>query len=216
MLKNSLLLTKINTKISFCNFRQIIKYFLNQRWSSNLIKIESKHFFSENNKIGHKAKITQIYEYTNAEAKARSIFWVNIIYIYGNSILLHLDIFDPAMGYFHGMMLTLSVTLGWTFLFVIGNVIQKTIYKIYRVEESNSKTFYKIEFIPYFKKSSYEIISKTDVVDYTQSNIENFHFFRLKCKKYKKVYINTHKNLYEYDLDIQREFKNLVSTGLEN
>jgi hypothetical protein len=216
MLKNKLLILKPFTKLRnyYVSLNKI--YILNYRAVSNINKINSKYFSTQNEKISSKTKVTQIYEYTNAENKARAFFWLNMLYIYGNSFLLHLDIFDPAMGYFHGVMLTLSVTMGWAVLLLMGNVIQKTVYKIHRIEEYNKKPVYKIEYISYFKKSSFDIFTKTDVVDYTQSNIENFHFFRLRNKNYKKIYVNTHKNLYEYEPEIQREFKNLVSTGLEN
>lgn len=186
----------------------------NSASKSNSNDEKPKIFFENEN-----TKLTQIYEYKNATGKLRYMYWIHMIYIYGNSILLSFEIFDPAMGYFHGLMLTLSLTLGWGSLLIIGNIMKRTVYKISRVEniEPNSKKnkFYKIEYLPFLTKGKSEIIERYDLVDYSLSNLENFHFARIRSNKYKKIYINTHKNIYESQEILNKEFKSLVSGGLE-
>lgn len=70
-------------------------------------------------------------------------------FIYGNSALLFLEIFDPVYGYFHGIMLALSLSFGYGFLFVIGYVAQKTIHIIEEVDNEKSK----VTFLSYYRVS---------------------------------------------------------------
>jgi hypothetical protein len=68
-------------------------------------------------------------------------------YIYGNSTLLLFEIIQPTFGYFHGLMLSLSLCMGWASFLIIGNIIQKTIYKIYKSRRGT----YKVQYFPFFK-----------------------------------------------------------------
>jgi hypothetical protein len=176
---------------------------------------KSKIFFDNEN-----SKFTQIYEYKNATGKLKYLYWIHMLYIYGNSILLSFEIFDPAMGYFHGLMLSLSLSLGWGSLLIIGNIMKRTVHKISRIENiadpsSKKNKLYKIEYLPFLTKGKSEIVEAYDLVDYSMSNLENFHFARIRSNKYKKIYFNTHKNIYESQEPLHKEFKSFVSGGLE-
>lgn len=70
-----------------------------------------------------------------------------MIYIYGNSILFFCEMFAPAFGYFHGLMLLLSLGMGWGSFFLIGNILKKTIYEVYKTRKGQ----YKVKYISFFK-----------------------------------------------------------------
>ena len=73
----------------------------------------------------------------------------------------------------------------------------------------------KIEYLSFLQKGKQDIVDRYELVDYTMSNIENFHFLRIRSNKYKKLYINTHKNIFENQEPLQKEFRKIVSGGLE-
>jgi hypothetical protein len=227
MLKNLKFLREINFSNKFLksnlNFKFNFKFFSTHNPSTpprstppNTPKTESTKIYLDLDN----SKLTQIYEYKNATDKLRYLYWGHILYIYGNSILLSFEIFDPAMGYFHGLMLSLSLSLGWGSLMIIGNIMKRTVHKIYRVENlsdpsSKKNKLYKIEYLSFIKKGKSEVVDRYDLVDYSMSNLENFHFMRIRSNKYKKIYVNTHKNIFEANETLHREFKDVVSGGLE-
>jgi hypothetical protein len=204
--------------LKFCNlnnFQQIRN--MNLKQTNSFLKITINKFSIKPEILQENVKLTQIYEYQNASQKLRTLYWLHMLYIYGNSALLYFEIFDPTMGYFHGLMLTLSLSLGWASLIVISNIMKRTVYKIYKVNDplSKSKTLYKFEYLPFLFKSRSDIIDRYDLVEYTMSNLENFHYVRIRSNNYKKVYINTNKNAYEGHEDLHKEFKTVISSGLE-
>ena len=76
-----------------------------------------------------------------------------MFYIYANSILLYHEILNPSkkffnkvFGYFHGIMLTLGLSVGWLVFLVIGRIVQKTAKIIYYNKYTDSITF---EFFPF-------------------------------------------------------------------
>jgi hypothetical protein len=69
-------------------------------------------------------------------------------YLYGNSLLFFLELCDPVYGYFHGLMLSVSLITGWLLHGVIGLVMQKTIHRIYKVKGSNN--IY-VEYLGFYK-----------------------------------------------------------------
>jgi hypothetical protein len=73
-------------------------------------------------------------------------------YIYGNSLLFFLELCDPVYGYFHGLMLTTSLVIGWSLHFIFGFVMHKTIHKIYKIK--GSKNLY-IEYLGFYKVLSF-------------------------------------------------------------
>ncbi len=155
-------------------------------------------------------KIQKIYEYKNSSLKSRIIFYGHMLFIYGNSLLLHFEIFHPTIGNFHGLMLTLSLAVSWFSYIVIGNIMKKTVNKIYKIEKGKD-VVYKIEFISFMYSPKSEIVSKRDLVDYTQSNIEGFYFVRNRMNKYRKIYVNPGKNLLAGEYELDREFRELIN-----
>lgn len=159
----------------------------------------------------------QIYEYKNANKKLKFFFYIHMFYIYGNSALLYFEIFDPAMGYFHGLMLSLSLLLGWSSYLIIGSILKKTVYKIYKIEtnvKGRPQVQYRFEYLSFSKKGRVQIINRNDLVEYTQSNIERFYFFRNRANDYRKIYINPGKNMFANQNEKEREFKLLIGQGV--
>jgi hypothetical protein len=71
-----------------------------------------------------------------------------MLYIYGNSTLLYFEMLDPVYGYFHGLMLSLALSFSWLGFFIVGNISQKTVYKIYELEGGRRL---KIEYLSFYK-----------------------------------------------------------------
>jgi len=123
----------------------IFKQFSSTKASSN------KTSSSETNE--HKSQETLIYEYKNVDSKLRSFFWGNMLYIYGNSILFHFEIFEPTIGYFHGLMLSLSLVVGWGCFLIVGSIAHKTVYRIYKYTDYLGRTKYRVVYLSFFKVS---------------------------------------------------------------
>lgn len=56
------------------------------------------------------------------------------------------------------------------------------------------------------------MIDPKELVSYTKSNIEGFHFLRNRSKDYRKIYINTDKNMLKGTY-LHNEFKHLITYG---
>jgi hypothetical protein len=70
-------------------------------------------------------------------------------FIYGNSILLFFELLDPVYGYFHGAMLSLALALGYSLFGIIGSVVQKTVYRVYKVKGDEHRVY--VEYLSYHK-----------------------------------------------------------------
>jgi hypothetical protein len=80
--------------------------------------------------------------------KVKSIFRINMTFIYSNSILFFLELCDPMFGYFHGLMLSIGLFTGWGLHGIIGSIVHKTIYRIYKIKGSDN---IKIEYLGFYK-----------------------------------------------------------------
>jgi len=69
-----------------------------------------------------------------------------MLFIFGHSALLILEIINPIIGIFHGSMLMIGVATGYLGLFLIGKVSSRVAWKIYKINNSDKIL---IEFIPY-------------------------------------------------------------------
>lgn len=69
-------------------------------------------------------------------------------YLYGNSLLFFFELCDPVYGYFHGLMLSVSLLTGWLLHGVIGFIMHKTIHRIYKIKGSNN--IY-VEYLGFYK-----------------------------------------------------------------
>lgn len=99
----------------------------------------------------HDSKETLIYEYKSVINKLRTFFWSNMVYIYGNSILFHFEIFEPTIGYFHGLMLSLSLVVGWGCFVIVGSIAHKTIHRIYKSNDYLGRPRYRVIYLSYYK-----------------------------------------------------------------
>jgi hypothetical protein len=117
--------------------------------------IGSTKNFTESNKQKKEINFTPIYKYKNSDFKMRFMFWAHMFYIYGNSALFYFELFEPTIGYFHGLMLTLSVSIGWASLFIISNVVKNTADKIVKFNDYSGKTKYKIKYLSFLKVVSF-------------------------------------------------------------
>jgi len=141
--------------------KKIIKFF--QNISSQKGNLNYFHFFTTSSKFVSTAKTssnntkhkesneTLIYEYKNVDHKLRSFFWGNMLYIYGNSLLFHFELLEPTIGYFHGLMLTMSLAVGWSCFFVVGSIAHKTVFRIYKFNDYLGRTKYRIVYLSYYK-----------------------------------------------------------------
>jgi hypothetical protein len=77
------------------------------------------------------------------------MFRSNMTFIYGNTILLFFELVDPVYGYFHGMMLSLALALGYSLFGIIGGIVQKTIFRVYRIKGNDEHI--KVEYLSYSK-----------------------------------------------------------------
>ncbi len=69
-----------------------------------------------------------------------------MLFIFGHSVLLILEIINPIIGVFHGSMLMVGVAAGYLGLFLIGRVSSRVAWKIYKINNSDKIV---IEFLPY-------------------------------------------------------------------
>lgn len=71
---------------------------------------------------------------------------MNILFIFGHSALLILEIINPIIGVFHGSMLLVGVLAGYIGLFIIGKISSRVAWRVYQIKNSDKIV---IEFLPY-------------------------------------------------------------------
>ena len=69
-----------------------------------------------------------------------------MLFIFGHSALLILEVINPLIGVFHGSMLMIGVLAGYLGLFLIGKISSKVAWRIYKINNSDKIV---IEFLPY-------------------------------------------------------------------
>ncbi len=147
-----------NTQKSFLKLFHQIPTFHLQKYYSFIIKRFSSAKPQSNKSTSsetkeHNSQETLIYEYKNVDSKLRTFFWGNMLYIYGNSILFHFEIFEPTIGYFHGLMLSLSLVVGWGCFLIVGSIAHKAVYRIYKFTDYLGRTKYRVVYLSFFKVS---------------------------------------------------------------
>jgi hypothetical protein len=73
----------------------------------------------------------------------------NMTFLYGNSALLFFELLDPVYGHFHGLMLTLAFSLGFSLFGIIGSIVERTIHRIYKINGDDHRIF--VEDLSHYK-----------------------------------------------------------------
>jgi len=69
-----------------------------------------------------------------------------MLFIFGHSALLILEIINPIIGIFHGSMLLIGIIAGYIGLFIIGKISSRVAWRIYKIN-NNDKIV--VEYLPY-------------------------------------------------------------------
>jgi hypothetical protein len=140
--ENSFNLIQRKLKKTPFKYSAIYKNISTTKYTAGTSSINSKEYTSQE---------TLIYEYKNVDNKLRAFFWGNMFYIYGNSILFHFEIFEPTIGYFHGLMLSLSLAVGWGCFLIVGSIAHKTVYRVYKFTDYLGRTKYRVVYLSFYK-----------------------------------------------------------------
>jgi hypothetical protein len=77
------------------------------------------------------------------------MFRSNMLFIYGNTILIFFEMLDPVYGYFHGAMLSLALMLGYSLYGLVGSIVQKSVHRVYKIKGDDTRI--KVEYLSYYK-----------------------------------------------------------------
>ena len=138
----------------------------------------------------------EMYLFIDFQEKVVIAYRSNLFFLYGSSILLFLQIINPIGGYFHSLMLAMTVAASWTSLFILNRLITAIANKISLININDTKQqMVKIEFLGFLSTPKTAFLNPNDIMAVTMSNLEGFHFFVNKTDN-KKIYINLKLNEY--------------------
>lgn len=135
----------------------------------------------------------EIYNYKYASFNAKFLFHGSMTYFSANSLFLLEEIINPIFGKsMHIYTLAGSIISSGLFIIYIKSLFNKTVQSIEYNKENNK---IKINFIEFINKKNSITIHKSDIIEFNNSNLEKFFFFKVKDNKY-KYYINIASNSY--------------------